>query len=591
MATYYKYAERNADSQVNWAEVGKGMSDMLAETNRIREEKKGAIDAATRETMKYLTETPNGEHVGARESILEYANQASNRMRIAENLLKRGQMSVKDYTIFRQNLNDGTNLAFNANKAFQESYADIMTRSRDGISSGLELNNAEEVESFGNWRNIGWQIGPNGTIMAGKMIEKEVDGKKVRALDDAPGGLRSMDYLNQAILGRIDKYDYESKVKNFVSTLGEEKKTIVTLGKIQQQGKIRSVEDITSREDIDPDTKQVLYNFIKAEGEKIKEIAGTNLDSARILFDSAKVAPNGKPYTIVTNPEEAKKGENYILKVVDPDSGGFKYELTDGQKKDAEEFIRTNMRSQYDYKEEAQVVGAVARDEESEASKAARKGDEDAADAANMIGKLFYGDNNQAGSAVDYFKGFKNDKGEVIFKDIIRDATGVTVTLANGTTEKISFLDKNNKPRTQEDFIRSAGPLLAGQLDINKALKKGSYAKDKKFNPNSTARATTIERFKTTPDVVSLSSQDAVQSIQSSLPTGFTAEDTGGTFGNTVTITGPSRKKYIVKTKKSGDDALTIIMGLEDFVNNEIAAAGAQQGGTSGGTVRGGNPR
>lgn len=381
MATYYKYAERDADSQVNWAEVGKGLSDMLAETNRVRQEKKDAIDAATRETMKYLAETPNGEHVGARESILDYANNASNRMRIAEQQLKSGQMSVKDYTIFRQNLTDGTNLAFNANKAYQESFADIMNRSRDGISSGLELNNAEEVESFGNWKNIGWQIGPNGTIMAGKMIEKEIDGKKVRTLDDSPGGLRSMDYLNQAILGRIDKYDYESKVKGFVDALGKEKKVTTVLGKVGAQGLSQSVEDITSRQDIDPATKQILFDFKKAEDEKVKEIAGTNLDSARILFDSAKTAPNMQPYKITTDPKEAKKGENYILKVVDPDSGGFTYQLTDGQKKDAEEFIRSNMRAQYNYEEEDKVVNQLELQESADAkaraaSKYGPKGDE-----------------------------------------------------------------------------------------------------------------------------------------------------------------------------------------------------------------------
>jgi len=43
MATYYKYAERSAESQVNWAEVGKDMSDMLKEETRIREEKKAAL--------------------------------------------------------------------------------------------------------------------------------------------------------------------------------------------------------------------------------------------------------------------------------------------------------------------------------------------------------------------------------------------------------------------------------------------------------------------------------------------------------------------------------------------------------------------
>jgi hypothetical protein len=353
---------------------------MLAETNRVRQEKKDAIDAATRETMKYLAETPNGEHVGARESILDYANNASNRMRIAEQQLKSGQMSVKDYTIFRQNLTDGTNLAFNANKAFQEGWNLTRERERDGISSGLEPQNWAEVEGFGNWKNIGWQIGPNGTIMAGKMIEKEVDGKKVRTLDDSPGGLRSMDYLNQAVLGRIDKYDYESKVKGFVDTLGKEKKVTTVLGRVGAQGLSQSVEDITSRQDIDPATKQILFDFKKAEDEKVKEIAGTNLDSARILFDSAKIAPNMQPYKIVTDPKEAKKGENYILKVVDPDSGGFTYQLTDGQKKDAEEFIRSNMRAQYNYEEEDKVVNQLELQEsaaaKARAAKSVEKGDE-----------------------------------------------------------------------------------------------------------------------------------------------------------------------------------------------------------------------
>lgn len=483
MATYYKYAERDADSQVNWAEVGKGLSDMLAETNRVRQEKKDAIDAATRETMKYLAETPNGEHVGARESILDYANNASNRMRIAEQQLKSGQMSVKDYTIFRQNLIDGTNLAFNANKAYQESFSDIMNRSRDGISSGLELNNAEEVESFGNWKNIGWQIGPNGTIMAGKMVEKDVDGKKVRTLDDSPGGLRSMDYLNQAILGRIDKYDYESKVKGFVDNLGEEKKTIVTLGKIQQQGSIKSIQDITSREDIDPATKQVLFNFLKAEDEKIKEIAGTNLDSARILFDSAKTAPNMQPYKITTDPKEAKKGENYILKVVDPDSGGFTYQLTDGQKKDAEEFIRTNMRSQYDYKEEGQIVGAVQRDEPRPPTQIEVDRQDEAAAAkefARQLSKLTVGNDADAKNSLPYFQSLIEEQGG----KINRSNKGIEVITPNGDKKFYAYTaggKVQNPLELQRQLVTALNTRGLNDDMIGKAL-KGFYNPKQKIN-------------------------------------------------------------------------------------------------------------
>ena len=37
------YAERSAGSQVNWAEIGKNLTDTLQEEVRIREEKKAAI--------------------------------------------------------------------------------------------------------------------------------------------------------------------------------------------------------------------------------------------------------------------------------------------------------------------------------------------------------------------------------------------------------------------------------------------------------------------------------------------------------------------------------------------------------------------
>lgn len=490
--TFYKYAERDADSQVNWAEVGKGLSDMLAETNRVRQEKKDALDAAQRETMQYLTETPNGEDASARTAVLEYADQASNRMRIADQLLKSGQMSVKDYTIFRQNVIDGTNLLFNANKAYQEEYAVKMQRSRDGLSSLAEIDRMKDAEMFGNWSNTGFQIGANGVVMAGKMVEKEIDGKKVRTLDQTPGNLRNIDVINQLILGKIDKYDYEPKINSFVEGLGKEKKVIeLTLGKLHSQGKKLTVEDITSRVDLDPETKQIMFKFIQAENDKVKEIAGTDFDKMRLLVDSAIIAPNGQPYEFTNDPEEAKKGSNFILKEYDPNTRGIEYKITEEQSKDAEDFIRNQIRAKYNYEEEADIIGQTSRNDEPEWKNKAKKGEEEAADAASMIGKLWYGNNNEVMSAIDYFKGKTDKDGNTIFKDFERDATGVTVVFANGESERISFTDANGNPRTQEDFIRSAGPLLAGQLDVNSALKKGSYKKGATFNKDSAGKSTT----------------------------------------------------------------------------------------------------
>ena len=50
----YKYVERTADAQINWAEVGREASGILLELNRVREEKKEAYDQADRESLNNL---------------------------------------------------------------------------------------------------------------------------------------------------------------------------------------------------------------------------------------------------------------------------------------------------------------------------------------------------------------------------------------------------------------------------------------------------------------------------------------------------------------------------------------------------------
>lgn len=389
MATYYKYAEREVDSQVNYAEVGKNLSDMLAETNRIREEKKAAIDQATRETMNELAKSPNGEHKGARTAALEYADQASNYVRIQENLLKRGQISLKEYTINRQNINDGTDLAFNALKVYQENYANTMQRYRDGKASLYETRKREQGEGFGNWNKAGLFIAPNGKVMSGMKTEKEIDGKKVFTMDDAPGKTASVDWVNGMLVGEWDKYDYVAPIKTFVDNLGEEKKTAIKLGGITRQGKITSVEDITSRVDIDPATKQELFRFITAENDAIQAVLGTPFDKLSVLLDHAKVAPNGKPYDITNDPKEAAANSNLVLEVIDPNTGQGAMQFSKEQDKDAQEFIRAQMRAQYDYKEEASAVGAVSRDEESQDAVKAREEKKEKDNALGVWGDAF----------------------------------------------------------------------------------------------------------------------------------------------------------------------------------------------------------
>ena len=126
MATAYKYVERKAEDNINWAEVGKNFSNMLQEEVRVREEKKASIDEATREFNEILNNVPQGENRELNEFALGYADKVQQQMLMQEQLLKSGQLNPKQYTIMRQNLTDGTDIGFNLMQDYNDEYSKKM---------------------------------------------------------------------------------------------------------------------------------------------------------------------------------------------------------------------------------------------------------------------------------------------------------------------------------------------------------------------------------------------------------------------------------------------------------------------------------
>lgn len=359
MATYYKYAERSADSQINWAEVGKNMSDMLLEENRIREEKKASIDAASRKYGEVLANSPLGEHEGARTAALKFADDAANYMRIQDQLLKSGQLKLKDYTINRQNLLDGTTNAFTALKEFQDVYAQKMERARTNKSALFELRKMEQVQGFGNWRESGFYINPtNGAVNIAKMTQKDVNGKKVFTMDDNPAEFATTNYVRDLIQGEWNRYDYTAAADGFVNSMGKQIEAVQTaFADLKTQGVVTSINDIRTKKEIDPVTNQILFSIDMAENQAITAALANDFDRASLLTDSKKTAPNGKLYDFTQDASKIGKpgNENLILEVIDPNTGRSTLKFTDAQVKESNEFLRTEFRRRYDYEKKVDV--------------------------------------------------------------------------------------------------------------------------------------------------------------------------------------------------------------------------------------------
>ena len=91
MATVYKYQERDLDSQVNYADIGLGISNLITDQLATRKAKKEAYDDQVRAFNQYLDEQPKGDDVNMTEWTASYASQMQQQMLANQRALKNGR--------------------------------------------------------------------------------------------------------------------------------------------------------------------------------------------------------------------------------------------------------------------------------------------------------------------------------------------------------------------------------------------------------------------------------------------------------------------------------------------------------------------
>jgi hypothetical protein len=504
MATYYKYAERSAESQINWAEVGRDMSDMLKEENRIREEKKAAIDAASREFGKTLANPPQGEHKGANQWALEYADNASKYMLMQDKLLKSGQMKLKDYTVARQNILDGTDQAFNLTKDYQAVFAEKMERYKTDKSQDLEQWLMGQAEGYSDFNKSQLYINPtDGTLSVAMKEKKIVDGKEVFVMNQNPNQFASVSTLRNQIAGKYDKFNTNAVTDAFVNSLGEEETSIIKQGaSLSAGGLILNVEDIRKRTDLSEDGKQILYKFADSENQFIKSTLVNPFDRLSVLTNSKKFAPNGMQYGFTYDEAEAKGNPAKILLKTDPSSGQPTPQFTAEQMKVSEDFIRTELRAKYSRKEELRPTPQAQLQERRPLTPTEYEAIEKKKAAKNLAQNLVYsltGNANESSAGTKYLSAitglpFTKTKEGFVFEDENGNPQTYKFkadgkTLANPTNFTESFIGTVAKRLgiNESDALKQFSSLLPKGAKINEFTEASGFDEEStQFPPNNT---------------------------------------------------------------------------------------------------------
>ena len=350
--TYYNYAERQADAFVDWGKIGRDLTTMLAEQNKIREDKKAALDKASSEFGQVLSNAPQGENKELNQWALEYASDAQQARLLQDKLLKSGRLSVKDYTVMRQNINDGTTQLFNLIKTYQERQKIVMDRFRKNESSKLELYQWQQAEEFGDFSKSKPYINPTDfRVNLGQKVKKVVDGKEVDVMDPYPDKYATVNSVLNRINTNYDRYDITKGVKALVDTFGSEISVVQELATLYKTGSIRETLDVTKKSNLPADAQGIIMKFEDVETKLLQTILQDKFKAASILTDSIGIASNGKEYDFTQSETEAKNNPNLIYLKTDP-RGGTVPVLSEEQNKVALDRLRLEARVQYDKKDE-----------------------------------------------------------------------------------------------------------------------------------------------------------------------------------------------------------------------------------------------
>ncbi len=480
--TYFKYAERQVDTQINWAEIGKSLSDTLKAEATAREAKKAAIDQASREFAETLANAPTGLYEAGNQFASNIANDASAYRLMTDRLLKSGQLKLKDYTAGRQNINDDVSRLFDLAQEYQDEYKTKMDRWKAGESSYREVWQMEQAEGLANIREVKGYINPaTGNVSLGKMVKNPKTG--VMEMSKNPNDRATVNELRNRLKSKYDRYDVNEAAAQRVEVLGVIEESIV---KYAGEGSLNTIiTKIDAKQGnyaLDKDAQQFVADYKAWEDLQVESMMDIPYHIESVLTDMKNVAPNGKQYTLTYNREEFEaQGEdgNLIFLDTSKDANGTP-EFNERQRKAVEESMRIAIRAQIDVKKQAKAAGMTPY--EPPANEEQDRLIQEEADIVSTIGKLWYGDKNTGTSALSFLSGLDRNKN---YYRMSRDANGVKLffTDENGNESftPLSFKDADGNTMSQEDFIISAASKLGGVTNVKEALKKSGYKKDAKF--------------------------------------------------------------------------------------------------------------
>jgi hypothetical protein len=362
--TSFGYVEREADSYVNWADVGRTITNTVDEIDRVRTEKKAAIDAAYKEGLEFINNQPKGENEEVTGLTMDLAYNSAENLKIQYNLLKSGKLQTKDFAAYVQTQNDNVKGFYETVGTIQQSFKERQDRMKAEDSQDIELYAGEELEKYGKLSNLQAFYNVNGSLTFGLKGEPDKDG--VRKVLPGSQNIMSVNQLKGAVDAKYDRYKYDPDLTTWVEGLGDQLNSYREIGTRMKAGSITEIVDIT-KDEITSRAKELGLSEdevkrLTATGNSFKAAEKAFID-ARLenKYNLSSILTNNLGFKITESAEEAKEDPRKLLFTKDG-NGVYTPVPSPEQKTKAENFLRGQLRAKLDNKIGIKTYTDVAQD-------------------------------------------------------------------------------------------------------------------------------------------------------------------------------------------------------------------------------------
>jgi hypothetical protein len=430
--TYYGYVAKDDKAYVDWASIGKTISDDLIEVSKKRQEQRDELDRKTEESITNINKLTADQPQLVSEFYMDGANDMRQYLLMLQKQMKSGGLQPNEYLKKKQVLMDGVDQLSLASKDFTADYEDAMKRLQNGDAAAQEVFQNEKYDAFRSTQGKGIYVNPvNGRLYIGTRDEQGV-------VDSNPAKLLDVNNLYSRRKDQINKYDVVGEASKRVSPLGDYIRSV-------RRGGVFTLKDIMQRKE-----------YLKAENDIIQSMMSSPRNLGSILTDYVG------GYTLTENEAEAKADPTKILLKTDG-MNMLQPQITDEQRKAAEEALRAQLRVQLDRVETAMPIQQPDR------AAAASRQQQQRTNAQHLehLRKLFAGSGTDAVAASDAIRAINPN-----IKSIQKTDNGMlTIRFNDGRVESSTIPQVGTADASAfEQFITQSGRFLIPGLETQQAF-------------------------------------------------------------------------------------------------------------------------